>query len=320
MRVQVSIVHYAEDRPEDQLFNEILYRLVKSIRGLTEHPYRLNIIDNQMEPKRRKELESKLPDIEIHRTKGIHHTFPVGANLAIEEMKGDYLVLFHTDLLVGYNWLTSLVTNLENSERSYGLPCATAPLLLFYPAKPSLKKKLHVKIRSRQDTMDYQALEGYMSSHGIPSKRWGDIPVAVSKPGLLTNNGWNLGGAYVASKRFFDEVGPYDPLINRYNDKDYGIKALLSNTRSLISNRCYIHHMGGLHKRSGCYGGQGYIDETGEKRSYGTKELGAFTQFKLKWGQTVFKKVNDGSIWKELHRAQTEGKAKELMAQWRKEG
>jgi len=319
MSVQISIVHYAEDRDEDLIFNEILYRLVKSIRELTVHKYRLNIIDNQMGPQMRRDIEAKIPDVEIHRTKGIHHTFPVGANLAIEEMKEDYLVLLHTDLLVGYNWLTSLITDLKDSEKRYGLPCSVAPLLLFYPVHPSLKEKLHHKIRSRQDTMSYNALENYMRECGIPFKLWGDVPVALSNPGLVTNNGHQLGGAYVASKRFFDEVGPYDPLINRFNDKDYGIRALLENTRSLISNKSYIHHMGGLHKTSGCYGGQGYFDEAGIKHSYGSDNLGAFTQFRLKWGEKVFKKTVDGSLWVELHRAQLEGRAKELMAEWKKE-
>ncbi|MBA7497141.1 hypothetical protein ES702_07751 [subsurface metagenome] len=294
MSVQISIVHYAESN--ELQFNDTLVLLVKSIRALTKYrPYRLNIIDNQMHPKAREDLRRKLPKVEILRTSGKHHTFPVGANLAMDKMKGDYLVMFHTDLLVTWNWLTSLVQNLKWAEKTYGAPCATSPLLTFHP---------------RRNASRVKSVKKYMDKHSIPYKMWGKFPVAISKPGEVTDNGWRLGGAYMASKRFFREVGHYDPLINRMNDKSYSIKALMTRCRHTVSNHVWLHHVGGLHKSSGCY----------IKGPYGTRKLGAYAQFKLKWGHVIFKKVQNGSLWPELHRAQRAGNARQLVKKYMKQG
>jgi len=294
MSVQISIVHYAE--AHELQFNDVLAFQVKSIRALTKYrPYRLNIIDNQMHPKARKDLEAKIPNVEILRTSGRHHTFPVGANLAIENMKGDYLAMFHTDLLMTWNWLTSFVENLKSAEKGYGVPCAISPILLFHP---------------RRNASRVGSVRRYMEKHGIPYKMWGKFPVAVSRPGLVTDNGHQLGGAYIASRRFFKEVGSYDPVLNRMNDKSYGIRALMTRCRNTISNRVYLHHVGALHRGSGCY----------VKGPYGSRKLGEYTQFKLKWGHMVFRKVQNGSIWPELHQAQRKGTSRKLIKKYMKKG
>jgi len=296
-KVQISIVHYAEEK-NYRTFNDVLFTLVKSIRELTKHPYRLNVIDNQSHKIASEDMKAKIPDVEIIRAKGEHHTFPAGANTAIENMQGDYLVLLHTDLLVTFNWLTSLVKNLQTIEKQFGVPCATSPLLLPYPKKDAELFKREWRVDVRTPT----AVSSYMSRYGVPWKMWDDLPIAMSNPGLVTDNGHQLGGAYIASKAFFEEVGPYDPEINRFNDKDYGIRALMTRCRNTISNRAYLHHMGGLHKGCGVY-----LDA---ENQYADKELGSYAVFQRKWGVDVFRKVINGSIWRELHEKQRRKYAK----------
>ena len=321
MSVQISIVHYAEDN--EIYFNDLLVEQIRSIKALTKHPYRLNIIDNQMSPKARKDLDKKIPDIEILRTSGKNHTFPVGANYAVENMKGKHLFLSHTDMLMSWDWLGSLFQNINEIERQYGTPCATCPILLFYPRTEKPPSRFHYKKGKKPDvdevagkwvknTVNVLAIKDYMDRNSVPNKNWYGLPLAVSKPGLVTNNGWRLGGAYMASKVFFDEVGPYDPLVNRMNDKSYGITALMTRCRVTTSNKVYLHHLGGLHKLSGCYRGAGYA----------LNGLGAFAQFKMKWGFKVFKKVQNGDIWPELHKAQASGSdtSRRLIEKYRKEG
>ena len=200
MSVQISIVHYATS--DELRFNDVLVFLVKSIKELTKHPYRLNIIDNQMHPEARKDLERKLPNVEILRTEGPewkvrdrkgnilsgrHHTFPVGANLAMDAMKGDYLVMFHTDLLVSHNWLSSLVKDLKSAEKTYGVPCATCPILIFHP---------------RRNGSKIESVKRYMEKHGLPYKMWGKFPVVVSHEGSVTDNGWRESQMFLLNEDF----------------------------------------------------------------------------------------------------------------------
>lgn len=312
MSVQISIVHFAEDH--ELRFNDVLVDQVESIRFFTKYPYRLNIIDNQMSDKARKDLDEKLPDVEILRTSGRYNTFPAGANHAIEHMSGDYLFLSHTDMLMGWRWLDCLVLNLQSVEIKEGVPCATCPTLLFYPRKTGDSTK------KSSDETRAKGVQAYMEKHKIPYRMWGDISIAVSLPGKVTDNGWRLGGAYLASRRFFDDVGPYDPLINRGNDKSYGIKALMTDCHVSNSNMVCLHHLSALHAHSGVYS-SGYFAKQLPKHRRGLG-LGGYAQFKYKWGTKVFKKVQDGTIWIELHEAQRKGggaASRKLIERYRKE-
>lgn len=274
-----------------------------------------------MHPRARRDLEDKLPDIDIIRTEGIHHTYPAGANTAIENLSKDYMFLSHTDMLMSHNWLTALVQDLENIENSHKVPAATQPLLIPYPrldTTPDYETKLGSRI-TRSALQDKNTALDYMALHDLPHAPWKGRDLVVCCPGLITDNGWRLGGAYMASKRFFDEVGLYDPLINRANDKAYAIKALMTNCKVMTSNKVYLHHIGGIHGYSGCYGEEGYYED-GEHKSYTSKEFGGFHQIKKTYGMTVWRKIRDGSIWRELHQAQLEGKSRELIEKYRKMG
>jgi len=198
--VQISIVHYAENK--DLHFNDVLADQVRSIKALTKHPYSLNIIDNQMHAEARKDLEKKLPDVEIIRTEGIHHTYPAGANTAIEHLTKDYMFLSHTDMLMSHNWLTSLAQDLETIENTYKVPASTCPLLIPYPrldTTPDAKTMLK-SIRTRSGLNNNDITQKYMDTHGLPHAPWEGRELAVCRPGSLTDNGWRLGGAYMASK------------------------------------------------------------------------------------------------------------------------
>ena len=127
--VQVSVIHYAD---EDELhFNDVLALLIRSIRDLTEYPYKLNIIDNRMHPLARKDLDEKVPDVDILRND--NRGYSSGCNLAMRSFDTDYLVVLHTDLLVSWGWLTWAVQNLQEAEKKYGVPCVTTFRLLWYP-------------------------------------------------------------------------------------------------------------------------------------------------------------------------------------------
>ena len=124
--VQVSVIHYAD---EDELhFNDVLALQIKSIRDLTEYPYKLNIIDNMMHPVARKDLDEKVPDVDILRND--NRGYSSGCNLAMRSFDTDYLVVLHTDLLVSWGWLTWAVQNLRDAEKKYGVPCVTTFKLL----------------------------------------------------------------------------------------------------------------------------------------------------------------------------------------------
>lgn len=313
MSVQISIIHFAEDH--ELRFNDVLVNQVKSIRFFTKQPYQLNIIDNQMSVKARKDLDEKLPDVEILRTSGRYNTFPAGANHAIENMYGDYLFVSHTDMLMGWNWLECLALNLESVEVKEGVPCATCPSLLFYPRRPGNSA------RKTADKTRVEGVQAYMDKHKIPYRMWDDLPIAISRPGKVSDNGWRLGGAYMASRRFFDEVGLYDPIINRMNDKSYGIRALMTDCRVSNSNRVFLHHASALHGSSGVYKGSYWDKQLPPERN--PLGLGAYKQFKLKWGTKIFKKVQDGSLWIELHEAQRKGggaSTRKLIEKYRLEG
>ena len=297
MSVQISIVHFAEDRQLN--FNDILVDQVKSIKFFTKHPYNLNIIDNQMPDKARKDLDEKLPDVEILRTTGRYTTFPEGANHAIENMHGDYLFMSHTDMLMGWNWLECLVMNLQTTEEQYDVPASTCPTLLFYPKKKS------ERIISSDETRR-KGIKAYMETHKIPYRMWGEFPIAVSRPGTVSYNGWRLGGAYLASKKFFEEVGPYDPIINRMNDKSYGITALMTDCNVTHSNQVYLHHISALHASSGVYRGEYFDKQLPPEMRF--PEMGTNAQFILKWGENVYNKVQDGTIWSELHEEHRKGR------------
>lgn len=286
--VKISIIHYAD---EDKLwFNDVLALLVKSIRDLTTYPYELNIIDQNMPPLARKDMEEKIPDVDILRNDD--RSPSTGANLAARNFDTDYMCLLHTDLLVSWKWLTCVVENLVKAEKHYGVPCVTTFKLLNYPMildnKPSWDPQLaNVRLPDR--------VGSDMTSWGFPWKMWNGIPIAVSRPGLVTDHGWQI-GVYMAGREFFNEVGEKNEALDAYEDLEYGIRVLKTRCRSLISEHVVLHHMGGLHRSIGIWkGGSG---TSGFGRSYNA--------FRDMIGVETMKKMQDGSLWLDLHANQRE--------------
>lgn len=281
--VQISVVHYAE---EDELpLNDTVALLIHSIRDLTEYPYKLNIIDNQMHPRARRDLEEKLPDIEIIRTKGNRHTYGAGCNTAIRNFDADYLCILHTDCLVSWNWLTCNMKNLIEAEKKYGVPCITTFKLLPYPISlgtPWSKMVADDRRKSPEEVISY------LTKWRFPWKMWNSIPIAISHPGSVTDHGWQI-GLYMTNRGFFNEVGLMDETLPIHNDIDYGLRCLATRCRNLISDRVIIHHIGALHRFSGVYG-----------TSFTAKP------FFMKWGEEIRKTLLDGSIWIDLHKKQRE--------------
>lgn len=280
--VQVSIIHYAD---EDQLwFNDVLALLVKSIRELTTYPYKLNIIDQNMPPLVRKDMEEKVPDVDILRND--KKSPSSGANLAARNFDTDYMCLLHTDILVSWKWLTCVVENLVESEKNYGVPCVTTFRLLNYPMSlDHIPWDTHLSNVVLPDRVGSD-----MTRWEFPWKMWNGIPIAVSRPGLVTDHGWQI-GVYMAGREFFDEVGEKNETLDSYEDLEYGIRVLKTRCRSLISENVVLHHMGGLHRSSGIWKG-------GFGRSYNA--------FRDMIGLETMEKVQDGSLWLELHAKQCE--------------
>ena len=280
--VQISVIHYAD---EDELHcNDVLALLIKSIRELTEYPYKLNIIDNQMPPKARKDLDEKVPDVDILRNDT--RSYSAGCNLAMRSFDTDYLIVLHTDLLVSWKWLTCAVKNLVDSERYYGVPCVTTFRLLSYP----MSLKLIPWDTFLENIVPPEKVISELDKWGFPWKMWNGIPIAVSRPGLVTDHGWQI-GVYMASREFFDEVGPKEEALDAYEDLDYGLRCLSTRCRSLISENVVLHHVGALSGVSGVYKGGG----------------GRHYQPLIdKFGREIMDKLADGSIWLDLHRRQRE--------------
>lgn len=291
LSVQISIFHYAED--EKLYFNDLLVMLVKSIRELTQYPYKLNIIDNEMQPKAREDLEAKLPNIEIIRVpKHERLCGPAGINGCITNNKEDYLVILHTDVLVTWNWLSSWMQNIVNAELFYGIPCASTCLLLPYPANDATDKlpwKLGaVEGHDRRGGNSVKNIENYFDNNGIPWRPWRGLPIAVSEPGLVMDVGHQL-GLYIASKEFWEEVGLHDEtMLSTFDDLDMGIRTLKTRCRLLISEKVWLHHIGATHQGTGCF-----TDRNPEP-------------FIRKWGKEPLIKMQNGTFWKELHDAQRE--------------
>lgn len=282
MSVQISVVHYAD---EDELyFNDVVALLIKSIHELTDYPYKLKIIDNQMHPRARRDLEERLPDVEILRNDGASRLYPAACNTAIKDFDTDYLCILHTDCLASWGWLTWTVNNLKKAEKKYGAPCATTFKLLPYPM--SLELVPWDNIIKKIVTPEKVISE--LDKWKFPWKIWNSLPIAVSRPGLVTDHGWQL-GVYMASREFFDEVGLMDDKLCPYADLDYGMRALATRCRSLISEKVVIHHVGALHRKSGIYtthwNYEGFVE---------------------KWGEPIMQQLKDGTIWIELHKRQRE--------------
>jgi len=288
--VQVSVIHYAE---EDELhFNDVLAVLIKSIRDVTEYPYELNIIDQNMPPLARKDLEEKVPDIDILRNDS--RSYAAGCNLAARSFDTDYLVVLHTDFLVSWNWLTCTVKNLVDAEKHYGVPCVTTFRLLNYPRVSDMLPWNNFNEVHIGNCVSPRKMIADLNKWKFPWKIWngspGGVPLAVSRPGSVSDNGWQV-GVFMAGRELFDEVGSWEEALHAFEDLDYGIRVLQTRCRSLISENVVLFHIGGLHGLSGVWKGgagrsaQPLIDKIGEE---------------------AMNKIMDGTLWLELHAKQRE--------------
>jgi len=283
--VQISVIHYAEE--DELLFNDIVAILIKSIREVTEYPYELNIIDQNMPPLARKDLDEKVPDVDILRND--NRSYSAGCNLAMRNFDTDYLCVLHTDLLVSWKWLTCAVKNLVDSEKHYGVPCVTTFRLLEYPRWGNLSWEDFYN-----NGVSPRKLIGNLKKWSFPWKIWDGtsdgVPLAVSRPGLVTDHGWQI-GVYMTNRELIDEVGFKEERLDAFEDLDYGIRVLKTRCRSLISEHVVLHHIGGLHALSGVWKGgagrsmQPLIDKIGDE---------------------AVNKIIDGTIWLELHAKQRE--------------
>lgn len=288
MSVQVSIFHYspAPTIGNYNIFNDILLMQVKSIRALTDIPYKLNIIDNEMHPAARADLEKRLPDVEIINVPK-HEMLcgPAGENTAILNNKCDYLVLLHTDVLVTWSWLSTWLTHVKNAEAKYGVPCAVSPEgLLLYPKNEG----------SQHIGYTFEQMKGYMeNTMHKPWKPWNNVPVGLSRVGPLYDVGNEL-GLYMAHKTFWEEVGLHDEtMLSTLDGIDLGLRTLKTRCRNLIGGDLFLHHIGGLHLGVGCR-----LYRKADGNWIGEE------QFKKKWGVEMRTKVAYGTAWIELHKEQ----------------
>lgn len=294
MSVQISIFHYSPDPNIGNyiIFNDILVMQVKSIRELTDIPYKLNIINNEMHPNALADLKKRLLNIEIIDVPK-HEVFcgPAGINGAILNNKCDYLVILHTDVLATWNWLSIWLAHVKSAENYYGVPCAVSPEgLLLYPKNEGSK---HIGYT-------IQEMQGYIEkTMQINWKSWNGIPVGVSgncppnHPLKLYDVGNEL-GLYMAHRKFWEEVGLHDEtMISTLDGIDMGLRTLKTRCRNLLGGGLWLHHIGGLHLGVGC-------------RLYRTSDgnwIGE-SQFTQKWGTEMRTKVAYGTAWIELHKEQ----------------
>lgn len=289
----VAIIHYSPDSMKTHAYiNEVLGECIRTVKDYTTYPHLLKIIDNGQR-EGLDDVKQYIPlNAEYIHNDGKWYTFPAGCNLAIERCTTKYLALIQTDIKVGFNWLGSLIADLKVSEEKYHTPCAVIPILLPYPAGQVERFKSDWWRINRAKYSPDQ-VHVYMDGYGVPHKeaRY-DEYLAVSQGGLVTNNGPSL-GVYAASMEFFKEVGLYDPEQYHINDRDYGIQALMTRCHVLTANLVWLHHMGALHRWE-----QGvYMPDWAEQ--HGVKS--GSERFIEKWGQEIYTKMMNGSIWQELH-------------------
>lgn len=294
MSIQVSIFHYSPDPNIGNyaIFNDILVTQVKSIREMTDIPYKLNIINNEMHPNALADLKRRLPDMEIIDVPK-HEILngPAGENGAILNNKCDYLVILHTDVLVTWNWLSTWLAHVQVAEAYYGVPCAVSPEgLLLYPKNAG----------SQHIGYTPQEMQGYMeTTMQINWKPWNGVPVGISgpKPPNHPMKLYDVGnelGLYMASKKFWEEVGLHDEtMVSTLDGIDFGVRALKTRCRNLIGGGLWLHHIGGLHLGTGCR-----LYRNSDGNWIGERE------FVQKWGVEMRRKVADGFAWINLHNEQ----------------
>ena len=127
---------------------------------------------------------------------------------------------------------------------------------------------------------------------------WGwkleDHEVVCPKKSSTTDDGHML-MMFIASPRFFDDVGPCDENFTgmNYDDSDWGIRALRANKKNLQSTGALVGHVSALTF--------GPLVTTEVWRSRASHNDRVFID---KWGQTVFDEMQTGKLWLRLHQEQ----------------
>lgn len=274
---QIFILHWASS---SHLYpNYFTVETVKSIRELTDYPYKLTIIDNYSDLEAFNDLKAKLPDVEIIRNDRTSQCVNSGRNKIWSLVDSEYFVLLHTDIRVSKGWLSNLLAELNIAERQFDKPCVISPRYAPYMLSD---EKLYSRFKDHFTVNSLEALRAYCNKYSIPFKN-GVIHSYPFGHAPFTNSGSQL-MMFVASKWFRDAVGEWDELYEgaNYDDCDMGLTAILKGCKNLQSQTVFLQHLQGVSY------GHGHLVGDNSQR------------FIEKWGKQMFDEMGDA--WIRLHR------------------
>lgn len=221
---------------------------------------------------------------------------PSKRNRAVD-LAEDIFVLLHDDCKPVKGFLRNFVAELEWCERFFKKPVIICPTQLPYLAPKNLLET-YPELKNAANLMtSKEEYATYCRRYGIPFS--GGEPVChppylgpVKRSGTpITDDGHQL-MLFCTRKKTMQLIGPCEEWGGKdFDDVDWGLRALMKGVKVLQSHTTYVMHLQGL-----------TFNYPGVERLPSNAEL-----FIRKWGREIFNKVQDGSVWVEMHEKQVEG-------------
>lgn len=297
-RVEVYVTHYVTRALSgyNDVAVECLLDLAEASLG-DKAPPRLFLLYWTDDPALEADLVSRVPrDVDLVRCAS--HVQPHLMNEATRlarEHGADYFVCLHNDVRPSRGWLDNLVGDVRRAEAVHGRGnvIATPRYLPFHWREPSAQSMSHPAFWDRlrpeacEKVLSPEAMATWCAGYGF---RFDGRSVVSPAESYATDDGHQL-MMYCAAPSFFDEIGGCDETFTGlcYGDCDWGIRALRAGKKSLTSQGALLGHLEGLTFFHPAV--RAALDDNHER-------------FISKWGLPTFEELQDGSIWKKLHRAQ----------------
>ena len=296
--VEIYVTHYVTDALPgyNDIAVECLLDIVEATAG-DGVPHSLFLLYWTDSPDLEDDLISRAPpgvDLVRCASRVQPHLMNEATRLA-REHDAEYFACVHNDVRPSRGWLRNLVGDARAAEARYGRGNAivTPRYLPFHWRDPRpesfrcpgfwdrIRPEVEAKVLSPEVMTSWCASNGFAFDG-----RMVDSPPAS----YVTDDGHQL-MMYCAAPSFFDEIGGCDESFTGlcYGDCDWGIRALMSGKRSLISQGSLLGHMSGL---------------TFYHPAVTVTMDDNHARFIAKWGMPMFRDLQDGSVWTRLHREQ----------------
>lgn len=293
--------------------NDILIDQLWRMRDVTAAPIFVACWTN--EDRYLADIHSRLPpdvDVLVNDRPGRPDTQPSLRNLVVEHARAsascEAFVLLHNDVRLSRGCLRNLVRDWRHAEQKWGRHSSiVSPRFIPYhlttpeleavsddsfwaqlAANPNVKSATEMAAWCRQWGFGFE--QAYRP-HVIGEVVAPDISET-------TDDGHQL-MMFIASPRFFDDVGPCDEAyvgVN-YDDCEWGMRALVAGKKNLQSTGALVGHIAGLSFKL-AHGANG-------ERREAWRIPGDNAQiFIAKYGRALFDEMQTGDLWTRLHREQ----------------